>query len=209
MRNLKRLPAMGTLALAALALTAASASADIVTPGTDTPYVGPIGFVKTGPNPTLVTSATTIVCTGASAGGTMDGNAPATGELDFSWSGCRIVNGVNCNVSNINDVPVNLDESLLAAPDFTIVNTARVEISISCATAFNCTVSSDPDDGSGLTDYPGGTGSEVTADVAGGADPVAAIDDPVVVSGLGCPGEGRVVAQYLITVPSAGLESND
>jgi hypothetical protein len=208
MGSIKRVSLVATLALAALALTAASASADIITPG-GSAYVGNVAGVNTGANPTLVTATTTIVCTGASTGGTMDGNAPATAELDFSWSGCRIVNGVNCTVNAINDVLVNIDESLLDAPDATIVNTELGSTFISCATAFNCTASSDPNDGSGLTDYPGGTGSEVTADVAGGADPVATIQDDVRVTGLGCPSTGTWNAQYLITVPSAGLESND
>jgi hypothetical protein len=209
MRNLKRLPTLTALALVAMALTAASASADIVDPVSGNPYVGEVAAVNTGANPTFATSTTTIVCTGASTGGTMDGNAPATGELDFSWSGCRIVNGVNCTFGDMNDVSVNLDESLLDAPDYTIVNTSRGDMFYTCATTFSCTMSSDPDDGSGFTDYPGGTGSEVTADTNGGADPVATIADDFRLTGLGCPSTGTWNAQYLITAPADGLESND
>ena len=55
----------------------------------------------------------------------------------------------------------------------------------------------------------GDIGSEVEANVDGGADPVVNIDDTVDVAGVGCPSEGQWVAEYLVTVPAAGLESND
>jgi hypothetical protein len=210
MGSIKRVSLLATVALAALALTAASASAAIITPG-GSAYSGNVAGVNSGPNPTLETSTATITCQTASTSGTMNGTA-LTGQLDFSWSNCSIVGVANCSVAAINDVDVIADESP-AAPNFTIINDGspnpRGETFISCATAFNCTASSDPDDGSGLTDRAGGTGSEVTANVAGGADPVVSIDDTVVVDGVGCPTEGQWVAQYTVTVPAAGLASNN
>jgi hypothetical protein len=210
MRNLKRLTALMTLALVAMAFTAASASADIVDPISGDPYVGEVAGVNTGADPTLVTSTTTITCADATIGGTIDGNAPATAELDFAWNTCNIVGGVKCTFSGMNDVSVDIDEALLDAPNATIVNSELGSTFMSCATGtINCTISSDPDDGSGLTDYPGGTGSEVTFDVVGGSDPVAYIQDDLSVSGLNCPSVMTWNAQYEITEPVDGLESND
>jgi hypothetical protein len=197
MGSIKRVSLVATLALAALALTAASASADIVIPGQGTAYSGPVAGVNTGPDPTLETDTTTITCEVATTGGTMNGATPATGELDFSWDQCSVVGGTaSCSVDDIEDVSVDIDET--NAPDATIINTERGETFISCALVFNCTAASDPADG-----------SEVEAEVASGADPVASIDDTVNVSGVGCPSEGQWVAQYEITVPADGLESNN
>jgi hypothetical protein len=127
----------------------------------------------------------------------MNGDAPATGTLNFSWDQCGTVGGPTCNVNDINGVSVAFDESP-PAPDFEIINTSRAATLISCSPAFNCTASSDPADR-----------SEIEAYVVGDADPVETIDDTVVLSGAGCPEELQVGTQYVITVPSGGLESND
>jgi len=197
MSSIKRVSLLATVALAALALTAASASAEIVDPSSGDPYVGDVAGVNTGAAPTLVTSTATITCQGASTIGTMDGGA-GTGELDFAWNTCTTSGGtVNCSVNNITGVDVRSDEGP-AAPDFQIINTELGQTFISCALVFNCTASSNP-----------ANGSEVEADVDGGADPVVTIADTVNVSGAGCPSTGQWNAQYLVTVPTNGLESNN
>lgn len=195
MSSIKRVSLVATLALAMVALTAASASADIITPG-GSAYVGSVAGVNTGPDPTLETDTTTITCEVATTGGTMDGGA-GTGELDFTWDECSVVGGTaSCDVDPINDVPVISDESPATAGDFEIINTDIGATFISCALVFNCTASSDP-----------GNGSEVEAYVDGGADPVVNVDDTVDVSGVGCPSEGQWVAEYTVTTPAAGLEA--
>ena len=195
MRNLKRLSALTGLALAVVAFTAPSASADIVIPGKNDPYVGPIAGVNTGLDPRFEAGGQTITCEGAAFAGTMDGTAPATGELDFSWDQCTTSGPTGCTVDDIEDVPVAFDESP-PAPDFFIINTEAVETFISCALLFNCTVSADS--------------SEVEAYVVGGTDPVASIDAAVNYTGPTCPEwPGRMVAEYEVTVPEEGLESND
>jgi hypothetical protein len=189
MARLKRVSLLTTLAVAVVALTAVSASADIHSGGAGT-YSGSIKGVNTGPNPTLVAGSTTITCTGALTGGTMDGDwdatGPASGVLDFSWSGCTAAPAsVPCTVDDIVDVPVNITEE--NAPDATIINTAEAGTDIVCGGVFNCHASSDP------------SSSPVTADVDSDTQ-VASIDDTVDVSGLiACPGEGQWVAQYAIT----------
>ena len=223
MGNLNRLMALTGLALAALALTAGPASADIVlfgtnpgvvyedNPGTGGTNEGPVTAVSPGENiavreTTFVTDQVTIVCEVATIGGTVtQGNTPATATLTFGWDQCRIVASTGCTVDDINGVSFDLDEF---TPDFQLVTTSRAETFISCALVFNCTASSDPTDGSGLTDNPFGTGSEVTAPTTGAANPVVTIDDTLVVDGPTCPETGQWEAEYEITVPSAGLESN-
>ena len=208
MSSIKRVSLVATLALAAVALTAGPASADIVEFGTSNVYEDVVAGVNSGDDPTLETDQVTIVCGVATVDGEItEGNTPATAELDFGWDDCNIVGGVGCNVDPIENVSVDLDESP-AAPDSTIINTELGATFISCALVFNCTASSDPTDGSGLTDS-GGTGSEVTAPTTGAADPVSNIDDTVVVDGPTCPETGQWVAEYTITVPSGGLESNN
>jgi len=199
MRNLRRLTALTAVALAALALSAASASAEIVDPVSGDPYVGEVFAWDTGfDDPNFETSSATITCQGANTRGTIDGNAPATGELDFDWSFCTTAGGtVNCLVNPINGVSVAFDESP-AAPDFDIINTERAETFIWCGAVFGCTASSDP-----------WNGSEFAADVDGGPFPRMTIDDVVNFSGVGCPSTGTWNAQYQITVPSDGLESNN
>jgi hypothetical protein len=129
----------------------------------------------------------------------MIGNTPATANLNFSWDQCEIVGAgtTSCTVDDIYGVSVNLDEDWAPAPDFQILNTSWAESFISCGLVFNCTTTSAP----GFY--------QVSAEVAGGSDPVASIDDTVGVEGTGCPTEGQWVAQYEITSPSGGLESDN
>jgi hypothetical protein len=84
------------------------------------------------------------------------------------------------------------------APDFLIINTERAGSFFSCSMAFNCTVYSDPADGSAFEGY-----------VTGGADPIVTFQETFEVSGLGCPSQAPVEGEYEITVPEDGLESNN
>jgi hypothetical protein len=223
MGSIKRVSLVATLALVALALTAASASADIEEIGTNGAYVGEVQGSNTGPDPTLETDTTTITCAVATVGGDLDGDWDSTDEasasLDFTWDECNIVGGADCTVDPINDVSVHVYETSpwATAPDALIVNdflggSSIGETFIGCLLgSFNCTASSDPEDGSGLTDspspaVPSDPGSEVTATVDS-ATQESNIDDTVVVSGVGCPTSGQWVAEYTITVPAAGLEA--
>jgi hypothetical protein len=188
MTKLKRVPLVTALALAVVALAAVSASADIHSGASGT-YSGPIKGTNTGPDPTLEAGSTTIVCTQALTGGTLDGDWDATGPasavLDFSWDGCSTTAGVPCTVEDIPGVDVNVTEE--NAPDSTIVNTEEAGTDIVCGAVFQCHASSDPNT------------SPVTADVDSDTQ-VASINDTVDVTGLiACPGEGQWVAQYLIT----------
>jgi len=122
----------------------------------------------------------------------MDGGA-LTGTLDFAWTQCTTSGEtVNCSVNDINGVSVAFDE-WPPVPDFIIENTSRIQTFISCGHVFNCTVSSDPANGSELEGY-----------VVGGPDPIVIFDDTMVVSGAGCPSQGPVAAEYEITVPEDG-----
>lgn len=144
---------------------------------------------------TLETDQYTITCEVATIGGTIDGNTPATGTLDFTWDDCDIVGGTSCSIDHMNDVSIDIGES--AAPDATIVTTSRGETFISCGLVFHCTMSTDPADG-----------TEVEIEVAGGADPVLTINDTLKYEGAGCADEIQWVAQYEITEPEDGLESD-
>jgi hypothetical protein len=201
MGNLKRLSLVTALALAAVALAAGSASADIQnSSGT---YVGEFQGVNTGDNPTLVAGNSTVTCTSALVGGfdltasTINGDwnetGPASGNLDFRWSGCSVVSGVQfetCTVDDVLDVDVAITE--LNAPDSTVTNTETAGTLISCGLVFNCTATAD------VSTTP------VTAEVDFETQ-IASIDDTVSVSGIGCPTSGQWRAQYAITVPEDDL----
>jgi hypothetical protein len=203
MGNVRRLSVLLALTLVVVAFTAASASADIVnSSGT---YVGETQAVNTGPDPTLVAGNSTVTCTSAVIGGfdttasTIDGDwdetGPASGNLDFRWSGCSVVRDLSfetCTVQDILDVDVSITEA--NAPDSTITNTEAAGTNINCGVVFNCFASSDP------------TTSPVTSEVDSDTQ-VADINDTVDVSGLGCPTSGQWVAQYAITVPEDDLSA--
>jgi hypothetical protein len=199
MGNLKRLSLLTTLALAAVALTAVSASADIEqssNPGV--PFVGPVQGHNVGPNPTLETSTVTITCTEATTAGSIDGDwdetGPATGSLRFAWDGCTAAAGLQtCEVDPVDPTDVNITEE--NAPDSTITNTERGETFIDCTGGvFTCTAWADPADG-----------TEVEADVDS-ATQIASIDDTVGVGltgEVGCPDSGQWVAQYQVSEPQS------
>ena len=208
MTSIKKVWLLTALVPAVAAFSAASASADIEVIGGDgSAYHGAVEGINTGPDPTLETGTTTIVCEVATVEGTMLGATPATADLTFGWDQCRIVGGVGCSVDDIPNVDVALNEfstapdpnpeNYLTAPDSNITNTETGSTFISCALAFNCTATSDPAAGNGA----------VSATVESDTQ-VADIDDTVEVTGLGCPSTGQWVAQYEITVPADGLRSD-
>ena len=186
--NVKRLSLVTALALAVVAYAAIPASADILSPGEfGSVYSGPVKGVRSGAAPTLVAGSTTITCQTANTSGSINGNAPATGTLNFSWGSCTTQGAVPCSVNNINNVPVSISEA--NAPSATITNTATAGTTVSCGLVFVCNASSNP------------TTTPVTAEVDQ-ASQVATIADTVSVSGsVGCPasGVGQWNAQYLIT----------
>ena len=198
MSNLKRLSLLTVVALAVVAYAAVPASADILSPGSGgSLYQGPVKGVNTGDDPTLVAGSITIVCTGALTEGTVDGDrtgvapdpiVPASGELDFSWSGCTAQpSGQGCTVNPITDVSVDILEA--NAPSATIRNSETAGTTITCSGVFVCNASSNP------------STTPVTAEVDQ-ASQIATISDTVAVSGvLGCPlsGTGTWNAQYQIT----------
>jgi hypothetical protein len=204
MRNLERLSVLTAVVLGALALTAATASADIE--NSSGVYTGPFEAVHPGPTQNTDPDPSfggTISCQGASISGTMDGDwdasGPANGVLDFAWEDCTaMVGGVqSCTIDPVTDVPVNLVESSTAlAPDWQIVNTDRLETFIDCAGGvFSCDVWSDPGDGTGFV-----------ADVDSERQ-VIEINDEGSVGGIGCPTSGGYDARYEITTPEDDLFS--
>jgi hypothetical protein len=196
--NLKRLSLVTTLALAVVAYAAVPASADILSPGEfgsvysdcdpgGDPQDCPINGVNTG-DVTFTAGATVITCRTSNIDGVMDGNAPATAVLNFSFEGCTTQTSVDCTVDDITGVDVDITEA--NAPSATIVNTEAFGTMITCA-GFpgSCAWSSDP------------SSTPVTAEVDQ-ASQVATIDDTMAVSGLvGCSpdGTGQWEAQYVFT----------
>jgi hypothetical protein len=197
-----RLSLLTVLTLAAVALTAGTASADILD-STGAIYNGPVSGTNVG-TPTLTSGDVVITCnssTFASVGnidGDWDASGPANAVLDFAWSDCSAVSstgGNACSFAPAEDVSVILDETILAAPDSTLINTSRMEWRVTCLGTWVCTWSSDPS-----------TGSEVQADVDAETNTVT-INDVVEVSGTLCPDdEGVWDAVYAIT--PQGLEAS-
>jgi hypothetical protein len=193
--NLKRLSLLTALALAVVAYAAVPASADILSPGEfGSPYQGSVKGVRSGAAPTLVAGTTTITCQTANTDGTMDGNAPATAVLNFSWGSCTTQGAVPCSVNAITGVDVSITEA--NHPSATIINTGKDGVpgaaagtTVTCGLVFSCNASSNP------------STTPVTAEVDQGSQ-VATIADTVAVTGsVGCPasGTGTWNAQYLIT----------
>ncbi len=202
MSNLKRLSLLTAVALAVIGYTAVPASADILSggefgsvysdcvsddPNPPIPLDCPIKGVRDGAAPTLQAGNTTITCQTANTDGIMDGAAPATAVLNFSWGTCTTQGAVPCSVNNITGVDVSISEA--NAPSATITNTETAGTTITCGLVFVCNASSDP------------STTPVTAEVDQ-ATQVATISDTVAVTGsVGCPtsGTGTWNAQYLIT----------
>jgi hypothetical protein len=131
----------------------------------------------------------------------MQGATPAEAVLDFTWDQCGIAGDTfHCSIEDMTDVSVAIGEpSGDGWRDSTITNTSRGETFQACAATFNCTWYSDPDV------VPHGS---VTASMTSGADPVATIDETLNMEGTGCRTEFQWVAEYTITVPAGGLESD-
>jgi hypothetical protein len=186
--DLKRLSLLTALALAVVAYAAVPASADILSPGEfGSPYQGSVKGVRSGAAPTLVAGTTTITCQTANTDGTMDGNAPATAVLNFSWDSCMTGGAVPCSFGDVTGVDVDFTEQ--NAPSMTMINTETAGTTITCGLVFSCSASSNP------------STTPVTAEVDQ-ASQVATIADTVAVTGsVGCPtsGTGTWNAQYLIT----------
>jgi hypothetical protein len=203
MSRIKRLSLVTALALAAVALTAASASADIV--NSSGVYSGPIFAehnANTGADPTLTSGSVVISCEVAESSGTINGDwtagGPANGVLDFSWDQCTAAGGLQtCTVDDVLDVPVNLNESTALAPDSEIVNTDRGQTFIDCTGGvFSCDAWSDPADG-----------TAVVADVDAETQ-IVTINDTVGVGGsIACPSSGQWEARYEIVTPEDDLSS--
>jgi hypothetical protein len=195
MGKLKRLSLLAALALAAVALTAAPASADIEqssNPGV--PYVGPVQGHDVGVGPTLeMPNGFAITCEQAVTAGSLDGNAPATGSLRFAWHGCTAMSGgVACEVDAVPHVDIEITEN---PPDFTMTNAERAETFVECAGGvFACTAWSDPSDG-----------TEVSAEVDS-ATQIASIEDIVGVglgTEIGCPDSALWTAGYELSEPQS------
>jgi hypothetical protein len=213
MSRIKRLSLVTALALAAVALTAATASADIVnSSGVYNGYVFAEHNENTGDDPTLTAGGVVISCddatshsdwdqtTGEQEGidGDWDATGPANATLDFAWAGCTAAAGAQtCTVDPVHDVPVNFTESTLLAPDSEIVNTDRGQTFVNCTGGiFSCDAWSDPADG-----------TAVVADVDSETQ-IITINDTVGVGGsLTCPSSGVWEARYQITTPSDPLSS--
>jgi hypothetical protein len=182
---LKRL---SVVALAVVGSAAVPASADILSPGEfGSVYQGVVKGVRSGAPPTFVLGSTIVICQTANIDAIINGNAPATGTLNFSWGGCTTQGGVPCTVGNITGVPFIISEA--NHPSHTFIPTATFGTTITCGVVLSCNVSSNP----------GST--PVTAEVDQ-ASQVATIADTVNVSGsVGCPasGTGTWNARYLIT----------
>ncbi|HMJ95947.1 MAG TPA: hypothetical protein VK486_08840, partial [Thermoleophilaceae bacterium] len=107
MSNLKRLSLLTAVALAVVGYAAVPASADILSGGEfGSPYEGAVKGVRSGAAPTLTMGSTVITCQTADFDGLMDGNAPATAELNFSLGGCTTSGGVPCSFTDITGTDV-------------------------------------------------------------------------------------------------------
>jgi hypothetical protein len=200
MSKLKRLSLLTVVVLAVVGYAAVPASADITLGDGGAVYSDcvaggtlqdcPVKGVRSGAAPTLVAGSTTITCQTANTTGVMDGAAPATGTLSFTWGSCTTQGAVPCTVNAINNVPVSISEA--NAPSATITNTATAGTTITCGVVFVCNAQST---------IGGGSPTPVSAEVDQ-ASQIATIADVVNVSGsVGCPasGTGTWNAQYLIT----------
>jgi hypothetical protein len=203
MKYLKKMSLLTALAALVVALSAGSASADILD-STGAIYNGPVSGTNVG-TPTLTSGDVVVSCNSATTtsdwdqttpeqegiDGDWDATGPANAVLDFGWSDCSAVSstgGNTCSVNPVEDVSVIFDETILAAPDSTIINTERGETLITCLGVFVCTAASDP-----------ATGSAVEADADAETNTVT-INDVVEVSGTLCPDdEGVWDAVYAIT----------
>jgi hypothetical protein len=186
--NLKRLSLLTAVALAVVGYAAVSASADILSPGEfGSPYQGAVKGVRSGAAPTFVYGSTTITCQTANIDGSIDGNAPATGTLNFSWASCTTQGAVPCSFSNMTGVDVKITEG--NAPSATITNTETAGWTMTCGLTYTCNWSTNP------------ASTPVTAEFDQ-ASQVATIADTVFMTGsVGCSasGTGTWNAQYLIT----------
>jgi hypothetical protein len=198
---LRKLGLLTALAMAALAVFAMAASATIkdstlggTQSGTTTgEYSGAITSTETGPSPTLVSGASTVTCTSATANGTSTGGGTSQAELSFAWSGCTVVSGglpTNCTVNPISNV------TTVASPTGSgngiLTQAENAGTTITCLGAFVCQATS--------TTTTGGTAGAgpVTAVLDAAAD-TADISDQVQVTGsLGCTDPGTWDATYAV-----------
>jgi hypothetical protein len=196
--NLKRLSLLTAVALAVVAYSAVPGSADILSPGQfgsvysdcdpgGDPQDCPVQGVPSGPATTFTAGSIVITCQTATIDGTMDGNAPATAVLNFSFADCTTQGSVSCSVDDITGVTFNVTEA--NNPSATMISTETFGTTITCGGVYSCTWSSNP------------ATNPVTIEIDQ-ATQVATIDDTMNVSGsVGCPGSGtgQWQAQYQIT----------
>jgi hypothetical protein len=166
---LRKLGLLTTLALAALAVTAMAASATVkdstaggTQSGTTTgQYSGAITSTETGATPTLVSGASTVTCTSATANGTSTGGGTSQAQLSFAWKTCSVVSGgapAICTIFAISDVTTVASPTGGGNGIFT--QAELITTIISCPGAFEC-----------------GMRSTTTAGGTAGAGPVTAVFD--------------------------------
>jgi hypothetical protein len=225
MRYLHRLAVVTALALAALALTAVSASADIIDTTTGLPYTGAVSGTETGSAPTLSSGSVVISCDSATVSGTIDdGTAPGmTGSLAFTFGGttaatndtCQTIAGgaATCTVDpigtgNATDAtePTNVGQATPVNVEYQETITAGENQSFSITgpdmTIANTELGATTVTCGGVfscTASANTSTSQVTAVVDAETD-VAEIDDTVDLAGLiGCSlGAGNWTAQYTV-----------